>query len=247
MTCFSLVVSFCLLQQTIFSSAHVDSPHRKIPIHININHTPPEKVLVTPYGVSIEGIYINITPEFEDRYKIGVVKDDNILLSDDRENIVAKQIFSIIHNDGSKFVELDITSITDSGEVEKNIEEYIRPSGGLAYIAVVRNPIEVDIAQVELNQHVQVVVSGEQKKVFIKDVFKTTLFIGIIKYESLILDNDTQGVLYKYIVVEVENGPTIKVISYFRNGSSKFRIYVIEKKPGRISSRIIKNETADVI
>ncbi|EKX74148.1 signal peptide containing protein [Theileria equi strain WA] len=228
----------------------------KVPLVINISEDLPEQSVVYQSRSFPNHYYYGIKPEYDAEYRIGAIKDGQEVIIEDDERSVGRTFMVDTTERANKglgiFKYVDVSTVykTESGDLEHDIREFLKMSQHLPYREIDRHPVEVDVSRQDGTLIVKRLVKDDGEILyFISRDLDNAAVIGRVKYGRYIVDDRTDGLVYRFVVLTENAGDRpITITSYTKDGKrikSKY-VFVDDDQGFKLESEDIADDIGHV-
>ncbi|EKX73331.1 hypothetical protein BEWA_053870 [Theileria equi strain WA] len=180
-----------------------------------------------------EGSFYGIVPEYSAYYRIGELRDGEVILEDHLTN-EERYVFVVTYANNMVYIRVLNVYRMDDGNLAKHMEEFVRGPNEHAYRAVVRVPIGVDLLVKNDTNFVRVSnMMDSITKFEVKEEYKLCITIGVVRYGDHIVDDNFEGVIKKYIILFESTRPVrLNIITSMSDMTRIKSSYILEGDDG---------------
>ncbi|EKX72557.1 hypothetical protein BEWA_050250 [Theileria equi strain WA] len=217
---YTLSISF-LIYSSIKTTACSSECHYalsfKDPVTLDISGETPGTIMEVE-GEEYNGNRIFCTrPEFAEEYRIGDVMDGRELIFGDRLRNDEREVFTYVQEDGTTYVEV-LSIYKGENGVIREIDEFLRRFNDSRYRRLIREPVELDVTNYDPSSgKIKMEVYSRGRRIYsVRDTLK--YLVGVVRYGKRVIDDVTEGVKFKEVLVDERRGLTIEVARFMKNG-----------------------------
>ncbi|AFZ80675.1 signal peptide-containing protein [Theileria equi strain WA] len=194
----------------------VEEDPQRIPITLDIAMETPDRIMTLEHREErYENLYV-VEPGHDEHYKIGIVKDDGQVISEDNDLIVERIVYFCREKDGTKIINIVDYYLTTDGDTITATSDFIKRPDHDLYEPFAKIPVDIDITR-EIPEQIKekrLLSLTDGSSYSIRNRYKYSHKIGAVyDGDELLFEDDDENIArYVYLINDQDYAKLVTII-----------------------------------